>query len=251
VQGLTVSCLSAGRVRPKRGERGIRRYLTDDWSDSTLPVNVFLIEHPQGLCLVDVGQTAAAARKGYFPRWYPFFALARFELSPEQEIAAQLRAGGIDPTDVRWVVLTHLHTDHVGGLAAFAHAEVVVVRAEWERARGLRGRLRGYLPQYWPPGITPRLVDFNGPSAGPFAASYDVAGDGTLLLVPLPGHTPTHAGLLVRSEGSSFLCVGDAAHTAVQLAEAAPWLREYCLRDNVTMLAAHDDRAPTLAEVRR
>ena len=109
---------------------------------------------------------------------------------------------------MRWVVLSHLHTDHVGGVSAFAHADVLVSRIEWERAAGMRGRLRGYLPQHWPAGLTPRLVDFSGPAAGPFAASHDVAGDGRLLMVPLPGHTPGHAGLLV--DGQTLLA-GDAS----------------------------------------
>ncbi len=185
---MEIRCLTTGRVRGKQ-RSGPLRYLPGGWSDETLPVHAFAVDHPDGVCLFDTGQTARASRAGYHPRWHPYLWLARFELTPEDEVASQL-----DPLTVRWVVISHLHTDHVGGLSAFTHADVLVSRVEWDHAAGMRGRLRGYLPQHWPAGLTPRLVDFSGPAAGPFAASHDVAGDGRLLMVPLPGHTPGHAG---------------------------------------------------------
>jgi N-acyl homoserine lactone hydrolase len=232
-----------GRVRQKRGERGVRRYFADDWRDETLPVNVFLIDHPQGYCLIDTGQVAAAAQPGYFARWHPFFRLSRFELGPQDEAGAQLAAAGVAAQEVRWVVLTHLHTDHVGGLAPFAQAEVVVARAEWERAQGISGRLRGYVPQKWPPGLAPTVVDFNGPAIGPFYGSYDVAGDGRLLLVPLAGHTRGHAGLVIKADDRCYLCAGDAALRAADLAATAPKVADWCRTEDVVILAAHDDLA--------
>ena len=241
---MRIHRFSTGRVRRKRADAGLRRYFVDEWAEETLPVNVFLIEHPEGLCLVDAGQEAAAAEPGYFPRWYPFFRLARFELDPGDEAAARIADAGLEPDRVRWVVLTHLHTDHVGGLAPFRDADVLVARTEWERAQGLAGRLRGYLPQRWPTGLEPRVVDFDGPPVGPFPGSHDVASDGRLLLVPLPGHTAGHAALLVRQEsGPSFLCAGDAAERASDLSDEAPAVADWCRREGVAVLTAHDDRA--------
>src|SRR5919198_6351501 len=155
---MRVYCFSTGAVRQKTGERGVRRYLVEDWADETLPVNVFVVDHPQGLCLFDTGQSARAAEPRYFPWWGPFFRLSRFELDAAEEAAPQVERLGFEPAQVRWVVLSHLHTDHVGGLAPFAAAEVLVSRTEWDRAQGLAGRLRGYVPQHWPARVFPRLV---------------------------------------------------------------------------------------------
>lgn len=241
---MRIRAFSTGRVRQKRGTRGIRRYFAEDWSDETLPVNVFLIEHPEGLCLVDTGQTAEATRPGYFDRWYPFFRLSRFELSAVDEVAAQLAATGFSPSDVRWVVLTHMHTDHVGGVRAFTESEVVVNRDEWQPAQGLMGRLRGYQPQHWPRGIGPRVVDLSGPGVGPFVRSYDVVGDGSVLMVPLPGHTLGHTGLLVLEHGEPrWLGGGDAAQGVEEFESSHPEVASWCRDQGVEVLLAHDDVA--------
>lgn len=235
---IRIHCLTTGRVRVKRGARGVRRYLPGGWSEDTLPVNVFAVEHPAGICLFDAGQAAQAAQAGYFPRWYPFFRLARFELGPEDEAGAQLARIGLPPEDLRWVVLSHLHTDHAGGVAGVARdAELIVSRTEWERARGAGGRLRGYLPQYWPAKLQPRLVD----------GSLDLAGDGSLVVFPTPGHTPGHISLLVEAGAQTYLLGGDAAPSAAALAEADPELSDLCRRLGAIFLATHDPHAAELA----
>ena len=228
---MEVERLSTGRVRPKRATRGMRRYLPGGWSDETLPVNVFVVRHPDGVLLFDTGQTARAARPGYHPVWHPFLRLARFELEPSDEIGAQL-----DPASVRWIVLSHLHTDHVGGVAAFPAAEVIVSRAEWERAQGVPGRLRGYLPQHWPGG-PPVVVDFTGPAVGPFQGSYDVAGDARLLAVPTPGHTPGHLSLVVRDDGAGWFLGGDLATSPAGL---PPAIAAFCRDEHLAVLLTHD-----------
>lgn len=223
---MKVHCFSTGRVREKRGGRGVRRYLPGGWRSDTRPVNVFAVEHPDGVCVFDTGQTSLAARRGYFARWYPFFKLARFELRPADEAAEQLRRRGIDPGAVRWVVMSHLHTDHAGGLSGFVRATLVVSKVEWRRAQGLGGKLRGYVPLDWPSG---------GPVV--FAEERsDLAGDGALTVVPTPGHTPGHVSLLVRDEGRTLLLAGDADPFDDAVAAL-------CVREGATFLGTHDDGA--------
>jgi len=239
---VRVHPLTTGVVRLKAGSRGVRRYLVDEWRDETLPVHVFLVEHPDGLLLFDTGQTSRATSPDWFPTWHPFFRLSRFELSAEDEVAPQLRGLGFGPTDVRWVVLSHLHTDHIGGVGDFAASDVLVPRLEWELAAGRLGQIRGYLPQHWPTDVTPTLVDFRGPPLGPFAATYDVAGDGTMILVPTPGHTRGHAALLVRNDTETRLLAGDMAHTASEVATTSPAVAAWCRAEGVAILTAHDHR---------
>lgn len=229
---MQVDRFSTGRVRPKRASRGLRRYFGGGWSEDTLPVNAFLIHHPDGLCLFDTGQAAEAPLGRH-----PFLRLARFELGSEDEIGVQLAGSGVDPGSVRWVVLSHLHTDHVGGVGSFPDAEVIVSRVEWHRARGLSGRLRGYLPGQWPP-ARPVLVDLAGPPVGPFAGSLDIAGDGRMLVVPTPGHTPGHVSLVVRNDGGGFFLGGDIAHSPAEL--PGP-VAEFCAAEGLTVLLAHDE----------
>ena len=240
---MEVYGFSTGRVRPKSRERGVRRYLPGGWSTETLPVNVFAVTHPEGTLLFDAGQTALAARGGYFTPWHPFLRLARFELGPEDEAAPQLRRLGLDQADVRWLVLSHLHTDHVGGVGTFRHAEVLVSAVEWRRATGFGGRIRGYLPQHWPDGLVPRLVELGGPAVGPFSGSFDVAGDCRLLLVGTPGHTAGHVALLVRADDAAYLLAGDLVHSAAELDALAPEIASYCRVESVVVLAAHDPDA--------
>ena len=79
--------------------------------------------------------------RSWFPRWHPYFRLAvKFEVEPEDEIGPQLRALGVEPDDVRTVVMTHLHGDHAGGIPHFPRSEFVVARGEYEATKGFAGQ---------------------------------------------------------------------------------------------------------------
>jgi len=158
------------RQREGRGHGLMRaaRTLTDRNWTPPLPIYAWLIEHPEGLILVDTGETARTATPGYLPRWHPYHRLAvRFDVRPEDEIGPQLTAMGVRPNDVRWVVLTHLHTDHAGGLHHFPESTILVRRTEYEAAQGFAGRLRGYLPHRWPTWFRPRFLTFGPTPVGP------------------------------------------------------------------------------------
>ena len=93
---------------------------------------------------------------------------------PEEEIGPQLHALGFASADVRWVLLTHFHTDHAGGLPHFPTSEILVSRTEYQAAYGFRGQMRGYLPQHWPTWFKPHLIDFASQPFGPFPGSYSL-----------------------------------------------------------------------------
>ncbi len=233
---MAIEVLLAGRVRGKR-RTGPLRHFPGGWSASTRPVNVVLIDHPGGLCLFDAGP-GPRALQDRLP-WHPWLRLARFEPVEPDALRAALERRGAERGDIRWIVLSHLHVDHVGELADVPAADVVVSRVEWQRAQGLRGRLRGYVPGLWPAARTPDLVDPRPPPLGPFSGSYDVAGDGTLLVVPTPGHTPGHVSLLVRLDGRRVLCGGDLAPSLEELAAVRPDIADWCAREEVDYVGAH------------
>lgn len=184
----------------------------DEWSD-WLPIYAWLIEHDDGPIVVDTGETARVHERGYHPRWHPFYRRAsRFSVHPDEELGPALRARGFGPRDVRQVVITHLHTDHAGGLHHVTGARILVSPGELRRARGMAGVVQGYLPHRWPKWWEPEPIRFTAERLGPFDRSMPLTRRGDVVIVPTPGHTPHHVSVVVRGE-PSFLLAGDTSYT--------------------------------------
>ena len=221
---MRIHALQTGRVRIKpsqiegRGHGWARRLaplVEAAWTD-WLPTYAFAIEHREGIILVDTGAGAGLMR---LPRWHPFFRFAvRFDIQPEEEAGARLKALGIGPRDVKQVVLTHMHVDHDGGLAGFPHSRVLVSPGELRAASGLAGRLRGYLPERWPSGFDPQPLALADEPYGPFARSRRLTDDGAVVAVPTPGHTPDHLSIIIREGDGAVVIAGDAAYNEASLA---------------------------------
>lgn len=212
--------------RRGKGHGSIRRLntLLDRRFTEPLPIYAWVVEHPEGVIVVDTGETARASQPGYFPSWQPYFRFAVKEwVRPEQEIGPQLRALGIDPQrDVRWLVMTHLHTDHAGGLAHFPGVETLVSRTEYAGAQGFRGRIEGYPNNRWPNSFAPRLLDFESRPYGSFAQSHLLTKAGDVVLVPTPGHTRGHLSVVVQDGNHAVFLAGDTSYTQELLLERAP-----------------------------
>lgn len=223
--GLRVHAVQTGWVRVKAAHRAwagpptlrtLAVALDPRWTE-WLPITAWVVEHPEGVLLVDVGETPQVAAAGYFAcdpgtRWV-YEHLLRFAVPPAAALGAQLARLGVPGAAVRWVALTHLHSDHAGGLGDVGPgAAVLVAKREFDGPR------RGALPCRWPAGFRPRLVDYAPVPVGPFAASYPLTAAGDVWLVPTPGHSRGHQSVLLTPSGGPTVCLaGDATFSEAQL----------------------------------
>jgi glyoxylase-like metal-dependent hydrolase (beta-lactamase superfamily II) len=181
-----------------------------------VPVPAFLVQHPgAGPILVDTGVPAACAEEGA-KAMGTLAALAHtIEMEPSWAVGAQLRARGLDPMDIRVVVMTHLHWDHAGAVAEFPQATFVVDVAEWRAARSA-GQRQGYTHRLIDHPYAWREVAFDDPRVTSFASfgrTIDLFGDGSVRLLSTPGHSKGHMSVLLRLEsGRELLLTADAAY---------------------------------------
>ncbi len=231
------------------------------------PINVYVIYHSSGLVLFDTGQDRASVTD---PNYYPggfirfmYRRVARFDVGPADTLTEKLRTLGNSITDVNKVVISHLHQDHIGGLRELAHAELVVSSQEWGDMLKPYATGRGFLRKHIEiPGLKWNRISFrhnDDPALAPSTESFDLMGDGSLVLLPTPGHTPGSLSMLVRgSNKNPLLLAGDVGydagvmeHGAIsgtgdrrQLRDTTAKILE--LKENMpglTILTAHDIRA--------
>ncbi|MGY4516697.1 MBL fold metallo-hydrolase [Lysobacter sp. HA18] len=221
------------------------------------PAGWALIEHPvHGPVLFDCGygEPARTAMQRGLRRVYRN--VLGVCCPAEGDAVALLRQRGIAPDDVRYVVISHFHPDHVGGLRAFPSARFVAHADAWQTMQ--RGALARLHAQVWrellPDDFESRLqliranalLPLDGDLAA-LGAGVDLFDDGTIVLVDLPGHARGQIGLATHHDDTRVLLVADAFWQQAQLDTSTPlsWLARRLATDHSA------DYAATLSRLRR
>jgi glyoxylase-like metal-dependent hydrolase (beta-lactamase superfamily II) len=208
------------------------------WASMLFPALCGLLRHPsRGWILFDTGYSNhfLEATNRFPERMYRW--ITPLTLAPEETLLAQLAASGIAAGDIRYVVISHMHGDHIAGLRDFPNAQFVIMRAEHEAMRGksrLNGLLHAFLPALIPDDFAQRMVCVEdtaesalSPECRPFERGYDIFGDRSILAVPLPGHSHGQLGIVFRrSDDRQTFMVGDACWSNLSLQQDRPptWL---------------------------
>ena len=204
--------------RPEGGNRLTRAAAALRPGDSLRsPCLAFAVRHPrQGTVLVDSGLHPDAARDLRRDFGLRMSILFRGLRPASEPFEAQLRGIGVDPEEVKRVVMTHLHVDHTSGMRLLPRARFTCAAEEWRSATGPGAGGRGYVSHHLPPESRMTLLDFEaeGEPHGPFDRTIDLFGDDSVRVVSTPGHTRGHLSVLLRvGDGRRVLLVGDAAYT--------------------------------------
>ncbi|PDT46592.1 MBL fold metallo-hydrolase [Sinorhizobium fredii] len=234
--------LEGGRLRMRRSI-----FVAGAPKDETieLPVHATLVRHPQANVLFDTGCSPEAATDPQ-ARWGGLSKVMSPIFAPEQTVLRQLKTLGLTPEDIDVVICSHLHPDHCGCNEYFRRATFLCHEAEVAAAKAEGAENQGYLRIEWeqPQGFQT------------FNAEHDVFGDGRIILLPMPGHTPgmTVARVVLQKDGT-FVLASDSAPLQTNIDQeiapkntwnmdlaAAALARLKALRDRGdTIISGHDD----------
>ncbi|KAJ6137344.1 hypothetical protein N7471_003830 [Penicillium samsonianum] len=282
--GVQLTFLTTGtvRIRPSMRSQPVSKFaifrrlrsLCDKTWTEPLPVGVFLIRHPEGLFLMDTGQSPCCNDAGYFPRLALFNGLlSKFTIERQDGVLEQLHKLGIKATDLKAVILSHLHNDHAGGLedlvAEAPDLPIYVSREHWNAfgEHPIFASMEGATPNHWPKEFSPKIVDLQDRPLGPWKQSYPVTEDGRIVIVDTSGHVPGHISLVIYGDGEdgqsqvTYFLPGDATYGLDLLDKEQPdginddpmrahqtlkTIKEFAKETDVVVLPSHDIDTPRL-----
>ncbi|MCX7059765.1 MAG: MBL fold metallo-hydrolase [Gammaproteobacteria bacterium] len=199
-----------------------------------------LVEHPAGRFLFDSG--LGTRIDAQFGSEMAIWAKPIFAYQNARPAVNQLRDAGIAPPPR--IFLSHAHWDHASALSDFPQADIWVPAAEQDTA--LHGKPPAFLPsQFSSPDLRWHPYRFDGPAFAGYPASVDLFGDGSVVLLPLPGHTAGSTGLLLSlADGRRYFFVGDTVWNHRGIDQPAP-------KFSVSSLIVDADRDATWQAVLR
>ena len=127
-------------------------------------------------------------------------------VAPKVSLVTQLGQLGVKPEQIQYVGISHYHADHTGQIASFPQATVLIGQGDWTAITAPKpaAGVNSAPFAHWISG---------GGKVEPLPADKDVFGDGSVMILNTPGHTPGHHSLLVKlRERGNFLITGDLVH---------------------------------------
>ena len=160
----------------------------------------YLIRHEKGLMVWDTGIPAFVASK---PEGVPI-AGGKINLFLDKPFPQSLKDYGVDPKKIKHLAISHMHADHAGNANAFTQATWYIQEDEHNAAFGPLAKKLNFLSTTYDQLSSENTVKLNG--------YHDVYGDGSVMLIPAPGHTPGHQVALVQLPSGPVLLSGDLWH---------------------------------------
>lgn len=211
------------------------------------PSSCVLIKHDtQGYILFDTGYSD---RFFHLTKYFPY-SLYR-HLTPvtlKQSLKQQLHAINIAPTDINYIVISHLHADHIGGLCDFPNAQFIChpdVLFDIKKKKGLQALLQGFLPDLLPGNFYERLIVLQNEQVipelekelTPFTRGFDLFNDKKIFAISLPGHAKGQIGLYFKAHDkddtkATFLIADSCWHKESYEQLILPSNLTYLVHDN-------------------
>ncbi|HCF6352969.1 TPA: N-acyl homoserine lactonase family protein [Pseudomonas aeruginosa] len=218
-----------------------------------IPVAAYLIESKGRKVLIDTGFHKAVRQAPVKELTLIHYLVNKPVQSEGESVDEKLAALGIRPEDLDYVVLTHMHTDHAGGVRQFKKAKKIIV-SERELRYAQSNRLE-YVHKMWE-GVNLETYQFSPSNHGPDGLSYDLFGDDSIVLVFVPGHTPGLAATLIQNNGKFLLLTSDCGYARrswekmilpgvmsdrENTIRSFEWVRNMSMKDNcIDCLATHE-----------
>ncbi|MEP6465336.1 MAG: N-acyl homoserine lactonase family protein [Parafilimonas sp.] len=221
-QPIKIHLVSTGAVAVKTkfrenkhsGFRALLSFITDKRFTEWLPIYILIIEHPEGVLIIDAGEIAEVEHKnyfkscGFFANWFDTSQF-KFSVKREDEIDKQLERLNISSKKIKAIVLTHLHFDHTDGVKHFPNAKIMVSQDEWDKPFG-------DLPKLYPAWFKPELIEMKDQFDVFKKAAY-LTDAKDILLVETSGHTYHHSSVLIKADECILFFAADICYSQNQL----------------------------------
>jgi glyoxylase-like metal-dependent hydrolase (beta-lactamase superfamily II) len=214
-----------------------------EWRRQAFPIRYGVFEHPsQGIVLIDTGYGPDLIRSRD-PHVIVYRNLLHPRLIASGEAGTVVHELGAKQGDIRHIVLTHLHADHMCGLERFPNATIHASEASlngWQNPGGFSSSHKGFFPSLLPviSDRNVRSIECAATALLPWGGTgYDVFGDNSLVAVDLPGHMSGHIGVLFPKVPKPAFHAADADWTfASLLKNESPTLPARLIVDDLTKL---------------